>query len=58
MKWTEGRALWKLNWMLPAKKNEYTYQNNISRIYLETLRKLHTNQSQELLVNNYVLIVY
>ena len=31
---------------LPVKKNEYTCGNNISRIYLENLRKLHMNQSQ------------
>ena len=29
----EGRAPRKLNWKLPAKKNEYTYGNNLSRIY-------------------------
>ena len=51
MKWAEGRALWKLNWKLPANKNEYNY-GNISRIYLETLQKLHMNQSRELMVNN------
>ena len=38
----------KLNWKLSAKKNEYTFGNNISRIYKETLRKLHMNQSREL----------
>ena len=48
--WAE--ALWKLNWKLPAKKNEYNYGNNISRIYPEILRKLNLNQSRELLVNN------
>ena len=48
----ERRALRKLNWKLPAKKNEYNYENNILSIYLETLQKLHMNQSQELLVNN------
>ena len=52
MKWTEGRVLRKLNWKLPAKKNEYNYGNNISRIYSDTLRKIHMNQSQELLANN------
>ena len=52
MKWAERRALQKLNWKLPANKNEYTYGNNISRIYSETLQKLHMNQSRELLVNN------
>ena len=51
-KWAEGRALPKLNWKPLDKKNEYNYRNNISRIYLETLQKLHMNQSQELLVNN------
>ena len=51
-KWAEGRALQKLNWKLSAKKNEYNYENNTSRIYLETLWKLHMNQSRELLVNN------
>ena len=35
-----------------ADKKEYNYGNNILRIYLETLRKLHMNQSRELLVNN------
>ena len=48
MKWAEGRALWKLNWKLPANKNKYIYGNNILRIYLETLLKLHMNQSQKL----------
>ena len=52
MKWAEGRALQKLNWKQPANKNEYTYGNNISKIYLETLRKLHMNQSWELWINN------
>ena len=42
------RILWKLNW----KKNEYTYGNNISRIYSENLRKLHMKQSQKFLLNN------
>ena len=41
-----------LNWKLPAKKNEYNYGNNISRIYDETLQQLHMNQSRELLVKN------
>ena len=50
--WTEGRALQKLNWKLPAKKNKYTYGNNILRMYSENLRKLHMNQSWKLLVNN------
>ena len=36
----------KLNWNLPAQKNEYNYGNNISRIYSEM------NQSRQLLVNN------
>ena len=45
MKWAEGRALRKQNWKLPAKKNEYTCENNISWIYSETLRKFRrTNQ--------------
>ena len=52
MKWAEGRVLWKLNWKLPAKKNEYTCENNILRIYLENLWKLCMNQSQKLLVMN------
>ena len=50
-KWPEGRALWKLNWKLPAKKNEYNYGNNISRIYSENLQKLHMNQSRKLFAN-------
>ena len=41
-----------LNWKLPAKKNEYTCGNNISRIYSENLWKLQMNQSQKLLVIN------
>ena len=52
MKWAEGRALQKLNWKLPAKKNEYTCGKNISRIYLENIWKLRMNQSQKLLVIN------
>ena len=52
MKWAEGRALQKLNWKLPAKKNEYTCENNISRIYSENLRKLCINQSRKLLAIN------
>ena len=52
MKWAEGRAPQKLNWKLPAYKNEYNYGSNISQIYLETLQKLHMNQSRELLVND------
>ena len=52
MKWAERRALWKLNWKLPAKKNKYNYGNNISRIYTEVLWKLYMNPSRELLVNN------
>ena len=51
-KWAEARVLRKLNWKLPAKKNEYTCGNNISRIYSENLRKLRMNQSQKLLVMN------
>ena len=47
MKLVEGRELQKLNWKLQA-QNEYNYENNI----LETLWKLHINQSQELQVNN------
>ena len=35
-----------------SQKNEYNYGNNISRIYSETLRKLHMNQSRELFVND------
>ena len=35
MKWADGSALRKLNWNLPAQKNEYNYGNNISRIYSE-----------------------
>ena len=46
MKWAEGRELRKLNWKLPAKKNEYTNGNNISRIYSENLQKLRMNQSR------------
>ena len=58
-KWVEGRAQWKLNWKLTAKKNEYNYGNNISRIYSESLRKLHMNLSRELLVNRHqTRIVY
>ena len=34
-KWAE--ALRKLNWKLPANKNEYNNGNNILRIYSETL---------------------
>ena len=41
-----------LKWKLPAKKNEYNYGNNISRIYSETFQKLHMNESRELLVIN------
>ena len=52
MKWVEERALRKLNWKLPPNKNEYNNGNNTSRIYSETLRKLHMNHSRELLVNN------
>ena len=37
---------------LPAKKNEYNDGNNISRIYPETLQKLHMKQLRELLENN------
>ena len=48
MKWAEGRALWKLNWKLPAKKNKYTCGNNILRIFSENLWNLHMSQSQEL----------
>ena len=47
-KWSER----KLNWKLPAKKNEYNYGNNNSRIYSETLQKLHMNRSQKLFVIN------
>ena len=50
MKWEE--ALRKLNWKLPAKKNEYTSENNISRIYSKNLRKFRMNQSQKLLLIN------
>ena len=42
----------KVNWKLSAKKNEHNYGNNTSRIYSETLRKLHMNQLRGLLVNN------
>ena len=45
------RALRKLNWKLLA-NNEYNYRNNISRIYSETLWKLHMSQLRELFVNN------
>ena len=38
----------KLNWKLPTNKKEYNYGNNISRIYSETLLKLHMNKSREL----------
>ena len=48
MKWEKEKALRKLNWKLPANKNEYTYGNNISRIYSKTLGKLNMNQSREL----------
>ena len=41
-----------MNLKLPAKKNEYTYGNNILRIYSENLRMLRMNQSQKLLVIN------
>ena len=44
----EVRALRKLNWKLPANKIEYNYENNILRVYSETLRKLHMNQPWEL----------
>ena len=40
MKWAEGRALPKLNWKLPANKNEYTCGNSASRIYSETLQEV------------------
>ena len=49
---TRKNTLWKLNRKLPTKKNEYNYENNISRIYKETLRKLLMKQSRKLLVNN------
>ena len=52
MAWAEGRVLQKLNWKLPAKKNEYTCGNSILRIYSENLWKLHMNQSWKLLVIN------
>ena len=51
-KWAQGRALRKVNWKLPAKKNKYNYGNNILRIFLETLWKLNMNQSWEIFVNN------
>ena len=51
MKCAEGRAQRKPNWKLPAKKNEYNYENNIFRIYSENPRNLHMNHSRELLVN-------
>ena len=38
--------------MLPAKKNDYTYGNNISKIYLENLWELRMGQSQKWLVIN------
>ena len=41
-----------LNWKLPAKENEYTCGNNISRIYSENLWKLWMNQSRKLLLIN------
>ena len=50
MKEAEGWILRKLNWKLPAQKNEYTCENNISKIYSENLRKLRMNQSQKLFV--------
>ena len=42
-KLVEGRVLREVNWKLTAKKNEYTCENNISRIYFENLRKLWMN---------------
>ena len=40
---------------IPAKKDEYNYGNNLSRIYSDPPpRKLRTNQSRELLVNNQI----
>ena len=35
-----------------SQEKKSNYENNISRIYSETVRKLHMNQSRELLVNN------
>ena len=37
--------MWELKWKLQA-KNEYTCGNNISRIYLENIRKLWMSQLQ------------
>ena len=51
-KWAEGRAQPKQNWKLQTNKKEYNCGNSISRIYKENHRKLHMNQSQELLVSN------
>ena len=47
---SKGRVLRELNWKLPDKKNEFTCGNNISRNYLENLRKLRTNQLK--IINN------
>ena len=46
-KWSEQKEEQKLNWKLSANKNKYTCGNSILRIYSETLRKLHMNQSRE-----------
>ena len=52
MKSAEGRAQWKLNLKLPAKENEYSYRNNILKIYSKKLGKLRMNLSRKLLVIN------
>ena len=51
MLWVEGRVLQELNLKLPAKKNEYTRENNILRIYLENLQNLWMNLSQKIISN-------
>ena len=43
--------MWELNWKLPAKKNEYTRGNNISRTYSENLR-IFTDKPITKIINN------